>query len=69
MKLFVDLDISSEKIDDRLSVTSDLNGAAEIKTLILKHHNEVVFERIVIGLESISLYSFYPACFFMMILI
>ncbi|MCW8780815.1 IS110 family transposase, partial [Latilactobacillus curvatus] len=62
MKLFVGLDISSEKIDacfmtddsnlsilNRLSVANDLNGASEIKALILKHHAEVSFEQIVIG--------------------
>ena len=77
MKLFVGLDIRSEKIDacfmtddsnlsilNRLSVANDLNGASEIKALILKHHAEVSFEQIVIGMESTSLYSFHPAMFF-----
>jgi len=77
VKLFVGLDISSEKIDayfmtddsnlsilNRLSVANDLNGASEIKALILKHHAEVLFELIMIGMESTSLYSFHPAMFF-----
>ncbi|MDT2816219.1 IS110 family transposase [Vagococcus carniphilus] len=77
MKLFIGLDVSSEKLDtcfltddDNLSIlleksyTNDINGATDIKDAILQFSEEVVFQKIVIGMESTSIYSFHPAMFF-----
>ena len=72
MKLFVGLDVSSEKLDvcfltddDDLSILlektfpNDLNGATAIKEQILKFTESMIFKKIVIGMESTSLYSFH----------
>lgn len=77
MKLFVGLDVSSEKLDccflsddDQLSIlfeaslANDINGATEIKEKILELNQEWNFSQIVIGMESTSMYSFHPAMFF-----
>lgn len=77
MKLFVGLDVSSQKLDacfltddDDLSVlleasyTNDLNGATDIKEAIIRFQQELDFQKIIIGMESTSLYSFHPAMFF-----
>ena len=77
MKLFVGLDVSSEKLDccflsddEHLSIlfeaslTNDINGATEIKEKILELHQDWQFSQIVIGMESTSMYSFHPAMFF-----
>ncbi|WP_018962104.1 IS110 family transposase, partial [Sporolactobacillus vineae] len=75
MKLFVGIDVSSEKLDvcvldseqnklAQQSTTNDLNGASEIKALVLKTNASVNYQRIVIGMESTSVYSFHPAMFF-----
>lgn len=77
MKLFVGLDVSSEKLDccflsdDKhlsilfeASLTNDINGATEIKEKILELHQDWQFSQIVIGMESTSMYSFHPAMFF-----
>ena len=77
MKLFVGLDVSSEKLDtcfltddDDLSILlektfpNDLNGATAIKDQIIKFTESMIFQKIVIGMESTSLYSFHPATFF-----
>ena len=79
MKLFVGLDVSSEKLDvcfltddDDLSILlektfpNDLNGATAIKEQILTFTESIIFQKIVIGMESTSLYSFHPATFFQM---
>lgn len=77
MKLFIGLDVSSEKLDtcfltddDDLSIlleksyTNDINGATDIKAAIFRFCEEVEFQKIVIGMESTSIYSFHPAMFF-----
>ncbi len=77
MKLFVGLDVSSEKLDccflsddDQLSIlfeaslANDMNGATEIKEKVLELNQEWSFSQIVIGMESTSMYSFHPAMFF-----
>lgn len=77
MKLFIGLDVSSEKLDtcfltddDDLSIlleksyTNDINGATDIKEAIFQFCQEVNFQKIVIGMESTSIYSFHPAMFF-----
>lgn len=77
MKLFVGLDVSSEKLDtcfmsdddqlsilSELSLTNDFEGATTIKEQILTFNEALHFSQIVIGMESTSMYSFHPAMFF-----
>lgn len=75
MKLFVGIDVSSQKLDvyfldsdqnilDQPSLTNDLNGAGAIKKLVLKLSSATHYKRVVIGMESTSIYSFHPAMFF-----
>ena len=77
MKLFVGLDVSSEKLDCcflsddehltvlfEASLANDLFGATEIKEKILEYNQTIQFSQIVIGMESTSMYSFHPAKFF-----
>lgn len=75
MKCFVGLDVSSTKLDVCImlsdtttpftaSLPNDLVGASEIKKQILELNDTYSFERIVIGMEATSLYSFHPAMFF-----
>lgn len=75
MKLFVGIDVSSQKLDvcfldsdqnilDQSSLTNDLNGAGTIKALVLKFNSATPYKRVVIGMESTSIYSFHPAMFF-----
>ena len=75
MKCFVGLDVSSTKRDVCImlsdtttpfvsSLPNDLIGAQEIKSQILELNDTYSFERIVIGMEATSLYSFHPAMFF-----
>lgn len=77
MKCFVGLDVSSIKLDVCImsndnqlgvlfsaSLANDIVGASEIKKQILKINKTYHFNRIVIGLEATSLYSFHPAMFF-----
>ncbi len=74
MKLFVGIDVSSEKLDvcfldssdttlKEVTVPNNINGASAIKEDILFFHNEFFYEKIVIGMESTSIYSFHPATF------
>lgn len=82
MKCFVGLDVSSIKLDVCImsndnqlgvlfsaSLANDIVGASEIKKQILKINKTYHFNRIVIGLEATSLYSFHPAMFSTKILI
>ena len=75
MKCFVGLEVSSTKLDVCImlsdtttpftaSLPNDLVGASEIKKQILELNDSYSFERIVIGMEATSLYSFHPAMFF-----
>jgi transposase len=74
MKLFVGIDVSSEKLDvcfldsddttlKETSVSNDVNGARSIKEDVLHFHQLYNYEKIVIGMESTSIYSFHPAMF------
>ncbi|MGO0038269.1 IS110 family transposase, partial [Streptococcus suis] len=74
MKCFVGLDVNSTKLDVCImlsdtttpftaSLPNDLIGASEIKKQILELNDSYSFERIVIGMEATSLYSFHPAMF------
>lgn len=77
MKCFVGLDISSTKLDVCIMTNdiemkvlfsatfgNDIIGASEIKEQVLRFNDIYHFERIVIGMEATSLYSFHPAMFF-----
>ncbi|MCT4420767.1 IS110 family transposase, partial [Leuconostoc falkenbergense] len=77
MKLFVGIDVSSKKLEVSMLTSdisakplfqgtfeNDLNGATEVKKLILKLNLSQQFEKIVIGMEATSIYSFHPAYFF-----
>lgn len=77
MKCFIGLDVSSTKLDyciltddialhilDNGSVPNDIVGASEIKNQILELNQHYQFNRIVVGMEATSLYSFHPAMFF-----
>lgn len=77
MKLFVGIDVSSEKLDgcfltddDQLSiltensVANDIKGASLTRELILEFNENYHFDQIVIGMESTSMYSFHPSMFF-----
>ena len=76
MKLNVGLDVSSEKLDAcflgdnpediylQASFANDTVGASQIKQKVLDLNAEYKFEKITIGMEATSLYSFHPALFF-----
>ncbi|WP_412851075.1 IS110 family transposase [Bacillus paranthracis] len=74
MNLFVGIDVSSEKLDvcfldsedNRLkeeTLPNDINGAGLIKTTVLEYNQTYHYEKIVIGMESTSVYSFHPGMF------
>ena len=74
MKLFVGIDVSSEKLDvcfldssdttlKEVTLPNNLNGASSIKESVLTFHQSFNYEKIVIGMESTSIYSFHPATF------
>jgi len=75
MKCFVGLDVRSQKLDACImlsdhsvvftkSLSNDLIGASQIKQQVIELNEIHRFERIVIGMEATSLYSFHPAMFF-----
>ncbi|BDP55042.1 hypothetical protein EfmJHP35_29660 (plasmid) [Enterococcus faecium] len=77
MKLFVGIDVSSEKLDvcfltddnqlsilSEISVANDIEGASFIRETILEFNDSYHFDQIVIGMESTSMYSFHPSMFF-----
>ncbi|EGP5338708.1 IS110 family transposase [Enterococcus faecium] len=75
MKLFIGLDVSSQKLDTCFltdskeilfegSLSNDLIGASEVKQKILEYQETFGFYQIVIGMESTSVYSFHPSMFF-----
>lgn len=77
MKLAVGLEVSSEKLDtcfmtddSTLSVLKEAPfensqlGASQIKGLILEFSQNVEIEKVVIGMDTTSLYSFHLAMFF-----
>ncbi|MDQ0178194.1 transposase [Bacillus chungangensis] len=72
MNLFVGIDVSSKKLDicfldsddTRLkeeTLHNDINGAKQVKDSILAYRQQFHYEKIVIGMESTSVYSFHPA--------
>ncbi|WP_430617384.1 transposase [Enterococcus sp. AZ188] len=77
MKLFVGIDVNSEKLDvcfltddDQLSiltensVANDIEGVSLTRELILEFNENYHFDQIVIGMESTSMYSFHPSMFY-----
>lgn len=74
MKLFVGIDVSSEKLDvcfldseDQIliekSFTNNIVGASTIKEYILNFNELIPYERIIVGMEATSVYSFHPSTF------
>jgi transposase len=74
MKLFVGIDVSSQRLDvcfldsdDHVlyqgPLPNDINGASKIKELILEFAGIVRYDVIKVGMESTSVYSFHPATF------
>lgn len=75
MKLFVGLDVSSDKLDacfltDTLTIlhqgsyANDIEGATQIKETIVNMFEQFAFDKVVIGMESTSMYSAHPLIFF-----
>lgn len=77
MKLFVGIDVSSKDLQVAItdsenyqkplvnqSFTNDLIGANEIKKLILQLAAQTDYDKIILGMEATSIYSFHPAYFF-----
>lgn len=77
MNLYVGLDVSLAKLDvccltddEQFSILlersfrNDHDGATELKEWILQAYQDYHFDRIVIGMESTSAYSFHPGYFF-----
>ena len=74
MKLLVGIDVSSEKLDicfldseDQTlleeSLPNTIAGASQIKAHILKFNESVHYDRIIVGMEATSVYSFHPSTF------
>ncbi|PKM75738.1 MAG: IS110 family transposase [Firmicutes bacterium HGW-Firmicutes-15] len=74
MKLLVGIDVSSEKLDicfldseDQVlleeSLPNTIAGASQIKEHILKFSGSVHYDRIIVGMEATSVYSFHPSTF------
>lgn len=72
MKLFVGIDVSSKKLDvcfldsedTRLkeeTLSNDISGANQIKEIILAYNRQYHYEKIIVGMESTSVYSFHPS--------
>lgn len=72
MKLFVGIDVSSKKLDvcfldsedkrlKETTLSNDINGANQIKESILAYNGQFHYEKIIVGMESTSVYSFHPA--------
>ena len=74
MKLLVGIDVSSEKLDscfldsdDQVlleeSLPNTIAGASQIKAHILKFNESIHYDRIIVGMEATSVYSFHPSTF------
>ncbi|MEX1866718.1 IS110 family transposase [Tetragenococcus halophilus] len=72
MKCFVGIDVSSEKLDScflddeknilcQTSYVNDTLGATALKKQILQLHQIYDFDKVVIGMEATSMYSYHPA--------
>lgn len=74
MKLYVGIDVSSEKLDvcfldsetnilKECVLPNNLNGAAILKADILHLVQKTAYTRVIAGMESTSVYSFHPSTF------
>jgi len=76
MNLFVDLDVSSEKLDvcfllydhkltilEELTLGNDTDGATVVKEKVIDFQKSYNFHQIIIGMESTSMYSVHPDVF------
>ncbi|NDL68879.1 IS110 family transposase [Anaerotalea alkaliphila] len=74
MKLLVGIDVSSEKLDTcfldsedhvllEVSLPNTIVGASKIKEHILRLNASVHYDRIIVGMEATSVYSFHPSTF------
>ena len=72
MKLFVGIDVSSQKLDvcfmdsedqvlHEAALSNDITGASEIKEIILKLNENVEYDVIKVGMESTSVYTQQPS--------
>lgn len=78
MKLFVGLDVSKAKLDACIllreddtntilwqeTVANSESGATMIKDQILRFHEELDFDKILVGMEATGQYSMHPSLFF-----
>ncbi len=74
MKLLVGIDVSSEKLDTcfldsedhillEVSLPNNIVGASKIKEHILDFEKSIHYDRIIVGMEATSVYSFHPSTF------
>lgn len=72
MKLFVGIDVSSEKLDTcflnsedhillEISLQNNIVGAGEIKDNIIRFTEHIQCDRIIVGIEATSVYSFHSS--------
>ena len=77
MKLFIGIDVSSKDLQVAItdsanhqkpllnqSFSNDLTGAIKVKKLILQLAKQNSYDKVIIGMEATSIYSFHPAYFF-----
>lgn len=74
MKLFVGINVSSEKLDvcfldseDQIlsekSLANNIVGASKIKEYIMRFNELNLYDHIIVGMEATSVYSFHPSTF------
>ncbi|QXM06933.1 IS110 family transposase [Crassaminicella indica] len=74
MKLFIGIDVSSEKLDIcfldsedqillEISLPNNIIGASKIKEHIIRFTEHIQYKRIIVGMEATSVYSFHPSAF------
>ena len=74
MKLFVGIDVSSEKLDvyfldssdmtlKEVTIRDNMHGACSLKEDVLQFHHSFNYEKIMIEMGSISIYIFHTATF------
>lgn len=77
MKLFIGIDVSSKDLQVAItdsknyqkpllnqSFSNDLIGASKVKKKILQLAKQTSYDKVIIGMEATSIYSFHPAYFF-----
>ena len=76
MKPFIGIDVSSKDLQVAItdsenyqkpiinrSFSNDLIGANEVKKIILQLAKKASYDKIIVGMEATSIYSFHPAYF------